>query len=224
VLEVGIGIGGTADHWRARSAASWSASTSGWRRRRVFSLRANPFLHIVQSSIFAPPFAEGTFDFVYSFGVIHHTYSTRRHSISSAGCRGPVAVSTSGSTAVDESRTLKRRLLMGLESMTRPWIARLPIAPRRSPPLPVRALYMAHQVLRKLRPGSTRSCTGRPRRCTRRATALRRATSTGTPKKEVAAWFSSAGYDSWCRLAARLSPWIPPGFSACTGIEGVRRS
>ena len=37
----------------------------------------NPRFHIVQASVFAPPFRGGAFDVVYSHGVLHHTYSTR---------------------------------------------------------------------------------------------------------------------------------------------------
>ena len=40
--------------------------------------RGNPFLHFVQGSVFYLPFAEGSFDTIYSRGVLHHTYSTQK--------------------------------------------------------------------------------------------------------------------------------------------------
>ena len=36
----------------------------------------NPFLHFVQGSVFYLPFSPGSFDTVYSRGVLHHTYDT----------------------------------------------------------------------------------------------------------------------------------------------------
>lgn len=40
--------------------------------------RGNPSVHIVQGSIFQPPFRPGVFDFVMSIGVIHHLTEPRR--------------------------------------------------------------------------------------------------------------------------------------------------
>jgi SAM-dependent methyltransferase/uncharacterized protein YbaR (Trm112 family) len=40
-------------------------------------LKARPGMHIFVASLFSPPFAEESFDLVYTQGVIHHTYSTR---------------------------------------------------------------------------------------------------------------------------------------------------
>jgi len=36
----------------------------------------NPFLHFVQGSVFYLPFSPGSFDTIYSRGVLHHTYDT----------------------------------------------------------------------------------------------------------------------------------------------------
>ena len=78
ILEVGIGIGGIADHV-ARSqhcelvGVDLSHAVDGaWRE-----FGENPFFHVVQASAFAPPFADGQFEYVFTQGVIHHTYSTR---------------------------------------------------------------------------------------------------------------------------------------------------
>lgn len=37
------------------------------------SMGAHPNMHIIQADIFNLPFTEGTFDFIYSLGVLHHT-------------------------------------------------------------------------------------------------------------------------------------------------------
>ena len=53
---------------------------------------------IVQASAFELPFAEGTFDYVFSLGVLHHTGDTRK-AIGRSRVRSRKAVSsTSGST------------------------------------------------------------------------------------------------------------------------------
>src|SRR5262249_34121952 len=78
VLEVGMGIGGVAD-FNARTeegeVVGIDLGFSVEPAARHFG--STPFLHIVQASLFAPPFRPETFDFVYSFGVIHHTHSTK---------------------------------------------------------------------------------------------------------------------------------------------------
>src|SRR5262249_54780067 len=87
----------------------------------------NPFLHIVQGSAFAPQFQENTFDLVYSHGVLHHTFSTKR--AFDQICRLP---KHGGRLYIwvyspyDEERTLERRILMNLEGLIRPVVWRLP--------------------------------------------------------------------------------------------------
>jgi len=78
VLEMGIGIGGIADHVSRRGECELVGVDLSYAvdaARKYFG--GNRFLHIVQASVFAPPFREGAFDFVYSQGVIHHTFSTK---------------------------------------------------------------------------------------------------------------------------------------------------
>jgi hypothetical protein len=67
VLEAGIGIGGIADHVSRTQECELVGIDLSYAvdaARRHFG--ANPFLHVVQASVFAPPFAEESFDFVYS--------------------------------------------------------------------------------------------------------------------------------------------------------------
>jgi 2-polyprenyl-3-methyl-5-hydroxy-6-metoxy-1,4-benzoquinol methylase len=77
LLEVGIGIGGTADALSRTDDCEVVGMDLGYavdQAKRYFG--QNPRFHIVQASVFAPPFRPDSFDMVYSHGVLHHTYST----------------------------------------------------------------------------------------------------------------------------------------------------
>jgi len=76
VLEVGIGIGGTANALCRAEDCELVGIDLGYavdQARRYFG--QNPRFHIVQASVFALPFSTSTFDVVYSHGVLHHTYA-----------------------------------------------------------------------------------------------------------------------------------------------------
>ncbi len=78
VLEVGIGIGGTADALSRAESCELVGMDLGYAVDQAqYYFGQNPLLHLVQASVFAPPFRPGSFDVVYSHGVLHHTYSTR---------------------------------------------------------------------------------------------------------------------------------------------------
>jgi len=133
VLEMGIGIGGIADHVSRRGECELVGVDLSYAvdaARKYFG--GNRFLHVVQASVFAPPFREGAFDFVYSQGVIHHTFSTKASF--DRLCRLP---KIGGRLYVwvynpeDERRNWVRRSLMLLESVIRPICWRLPIATAR---------------------------------------------------------------------------------------------
>ena len=76
-LEVGCGIGITTylAHKNFKTDAI-GLDLSEAALRASTHYRTNPFLHFVQASAFAPPFADDCFDFIYSRGVLHHTFST----------------------------------------------------------------------------------------------------------------------------------------------------
>jgi SAM-dependent methyltransferase/uncharacterized protein YbaR (Trm112 family) len=85
----------------------------------------NPFLHFIQASVFMLPVREGAVDVVYSHGVLHHTYSTRKAFLSMASrCRpgGTAYVWLYGSDSLKGSPA--RRIAWKLEKFARPLIAR----------------------------------------------------------------------------------------------------
>jgi len=80
VLEVGIGAGATANSIADEHGAEvfgLDLSMAVDVAFRHFS-RRNPFFHVVQGSLFRIPLKERAFDLVYSHGVIHHTFSTKK--------------------------------------------------------------------------------------------------------------------------------------------------
>jgi ubiquinone/menaquinone biosynthesis C-methylase UbiE/uncharacterized protein YbaR (Trm112 family) len=76
-LEVGCGIGITTELAQKNFGAdAVGIDLSLAALRATTRNRANPFLHFVQASVFFMPFSAGSFDTIYSRGVLHHTYST----------------------------------------------------------------------------------------------------------------------------------------------------
>jgi uncharacterized protein YbaR (Trm112 family)/SAM-dependent methyltransferase len=146
-LEVGIGIGGIA-HAMCREEGcelvGMDLSYAVDQARRHFG--RNPRLHIVQGSIFAPPFRSRVFDIVYSQGVIHHTYSTRK-----AFNQIAKFPKTDGMLYVwvysheSERLTLLRRALLAVETVSRPVLSRLPGPIQTACLLPAVPAYMLYQ-------------------------------------------------------------------------------
>lgn len=226
-LEVGIGIGGVADFNARVEGAEVVGVDLGYATDAAYAqFGPNPNLHIVQASVFALPFRDATFDFVYSFGVIHHTYDTK--------------VAFDGLTRLpkpdgrlyvwvyspeDESRNLTRRLLMKVEQVLRPLTWRLPDRVQTAAILPLVPLYMGYQGLRAWREGK-----GQVRYGFREA--LHAARDRFTPRyihrhsdDEVMGWFRAAGYDELGCNSRRPRPdWVPVAFTACTGVDGVRKA
>jgi len=73
VLDAGCGAGRYAEvaakHGAVVVAIDLSFSVDAARE----NLRGLPNVHVIQADIFSLPFSPGTFDFVYSFGVLHQT-------------------------------------------------------------------------------------------------------------------------------------------------------
>jgi SAM-dependent methyltransferase/uncharacterized protein YbaR (Trm112 family) len=224
VLEAGIGIGGIADHVSRSQECELVGIDLSYAvdaARRHFG--GNPFLHVVQASVFAPPFAEESFDFVYSQGVIHHTFSTLTafQSLSRLTRRGGRLYVWVYSQE-DEERSAVRKGLMLLERLLRPVCWRLPGPLQTAVLLPIVPLYLIHQNLGSNgQVGSIRYGFNE---------AMHAARDRFTPRfvhrhsnDEVGSWFRDAGYRDIGFVTERQLPEdFPPSFLHCTGVDGVR--
>src|SRR6185369_16436046 len=95
------------------------------------------------------PFRKGTFDFVYSQGVIHHTFSTE--TAFRRICQLPKTGGRLYIWVYDpkvEQRTLTRRAIMLMETVVRPICWRLPGAMQTVLLIPIVPLYLLHQGAR----------------------------------------------------------------------------
>src|SRR5258706_3244044 len=146
-LEVGIGIGGIADYVSRTEGCELVGVDLGYAVDAANkNFGKNLFLHIGQASVFALPFQEKVFDFVYSQGVIMATYSTRNALEQLArfpkdGGRLYVWACSHD----DEDRTVERRVLMKIETAIRPLIWRLPDSVQTIALLPFIPLYVIRQ-------------------------------------------------------------------------------
>lgn len=225
VLEVGIGIGGVADHNARTQACELVGIDLGYAVDAAYPhFGTNPFLHIVQASAFAPPFPPRTFDFVYSFGVLHHTYSTKTAFDSVAQLpkpRGRLYVWVY--SPHDESRNLIRRVLMAAENVIRPVTSRLPDTLQTAALAPLVPLYIGYQAARSLRRSQAQVRYGWRE-------AMHAARDRFAPRyihrhsdEEVMGWFREAGFrDLSCTSQKPRPEYLPVAFTACTGVDGVR--
>lgn len=78
-LELGCGLGITTQMAHKRfGVEAIGVDLSLAALRATVNFKDNPFLHFVQASVFSLPFEHGSFETVYSRGVLHHTYSTEK--------------------------------------------------------------------------------------------------------------------------------------------------
>ena len=134
-LEVGCGLGITtalAHKNSGADAVGLDLSLAVWKACRHY--RSNPFLHFVEASVFAIPFAPASFDLIYSRGVLHHTVSTEKAFESVAPlCRpgGTLYLWVYGMGSIRE--TVFRRVVYALERAMRPVLStrRIPCSRRR---------------------------------------------------------------------------------------------
>jgi SAM-dependent methyltransferase len=227
VLEAGIGIGGVADYVCREEECELIGLDLGYAVDGAFHhFGKNAFLHLVQASVFAPPFASETFDFIYSFGVIHHTFSTRTAFDSLArlpknGGRVYIWVYS----PFDESRNLLRRSLMALENVIRPVLWRMPEKAQTVALAPIVPAYMAMQWLRSKRSDGSVVAYGFRE-------GLHAARDRFTPpfvhrhtEDEVSTWFQAAGFRDLTFTSRREKPdFVPVSVVACTGVGGTRDS
>lgn len=225
VLEAGIGIGGVADYVCREEKCELIGLDLGYAVDSAYRhFGKNPFLHLVQASVFAPPFAGQMFDFVYSFGVIHHTYSTKTafESLSRLPKQGG-RIYVWVYSPYDEQRNGLRRALMAMENIARPVLWRMPETVQTVALAPLVPAYMAAQWLRSVRSDGTVVPYGFRE-------ALHAARDRFTPpfvhrhtEEEVASWFESAGFGDLTYTGRREKPaFVPVAVVACTGVSGTR--
>jgi SAM-dependent methyltransferase len=95
VLDVGCGMGRYTD-----VASRWGATVVGVDLSRAVdaaerNVGRRPHVHIAQANVFELPFRDGTFDFIFSLGVLHHTPDTK-----AAFDRLPSLLRTNGRIAI----------------------------------------------------------------------------------------------------------------------------
>jgi SAM-dependent methyltransferase/uncharacterized protein YbaR (Trm112 family) len=224
-LEVGCGLGLAAkvvqQHTRC-DAVGLDLSLAALKAAKHF--REDPFMHFVQASAFAIPFAADQFDLIYSRGVLHHTYSTEKAFRSVAKhCKpgGTFYVWLYGPGSIRS--TPLRVGLFALESMTRPAVAQAPDSAIAKAFLRTMALgYVSFNRLRRL---------GNPEiQPLSFARGLHAARDRFTPRfahrhppEEILGWFAAAGYKT-----PEVLDWhsMPPAeqedFRRNVGIRAVR--
>ena len=222
--EIGCGLGIlTNEAATGLGAEAWGMDLSAAVFRAAQRFKDNPRLNFVQASVFSPPFATEQFDFVYSHGVLHHTWSTRE-----AVRRAAELVCPGGSLYVwlygyDDVRiSLPRRFAFAFEAITRPLIARLPPALATAVLLPTVPVYQFASLLG--RSSGTHGSTYSPQQ------ALHAARDRFTPLfahrhefSEVADWYTDIGLKSIHKVAgAEVSPGWALAIERNVAIRGRR--
>lgn len=200
--EIGCGLGIlTNEAAVGLGAEAWGMDLSTSVFRAAANFKSNPRVHFVQASVFSAPFKPQQFDFVYSHGVLHHTWSTRqavRHAAQLVNPAGSLYVWLYGHDDVRIS-TL-RQFAFAVENLTRPLIARLPPAMATATLLPLIPMYQIASLLGKR--SSTHATVYSPQQ------AMHAARDRFTPLfahrhefDEVASWFRELGLKTIHKVA-----------------------
>jgi SAM-dependent methyltransferase/uncharacterized protein YbaR (Trm112 family) len=78
VLDAGCGMGRHARLMSDRAGVVVAMDFSQAIDQAATNLEGRPNVACVQGDVLSPPFADGTFDFIYSLGVLHHLTDTQR--------------------------------------------------------------------------------------------------------------------------------------------------
>jgi SAM-dependent methyltransferase len=229
VLDVGMGIGGIAAGLSQCAGCEVVGMDLGYAVDQAqLHFGHNSRLHIVQASLFAPPFRAGTFGMVYSQGVLHHTHSTEAafHRISSLPEPGKGMLCVWVYSHQREEVTLFRRGLMLVEKLVRPLVSRLPGGVQTSFLVPTLPFYILYQNLYR------RRMLGRENTAHYGWNeALHAARDRLTPPfshrhtyEEVAEWFNLDKYGNLELLRDESLPAnVPDNFPLAIGIRGIRQ-
>lgn len=223
-LEIGCGLGITtamAQRNFGGEAVGVDLSLAAWRAAATH--RENRSVHFVQASVFALPFQTETFDTIYTRGVLHHTYSTRKAYRALAPlCQrgGSLYVWVYGPKSINDN--LFRRSVYATELVMRfvlnrcpAWISPIALAP----------FALSYMVFNRLRQRANPRI--QPYNYTR---ALHAARDRFTPEfahrhsaQEVCEWFREAGFGELEVVDWRTMPSADhDDYRRNTGIRGRR--
>jgi 2-polyprenyl-3-methyl-5-hydroxy-6-metoxy-1,4-benzoquinol methylase len=210
--EIGCGLGIlTNEAASAFGGEAWGMDLSTSVFRAAAQFKENPLVHFVQASIFSAPFRSQRFAFVYSHGVLHHTWSTQEALRCAAKLVQPEGTLYVWLYGYDDVRiSLARRLAFALEKATRPLIARLPPPIATAALLPLIPVYQVASYFGKR--SGTHGSTYSPRQ------AIHAARDRFTPLfahrhdfDEVANWYRQMGLNAIHKVAGNevSSSWAP---------------
>jgi ubiquinone/menaquinone biosynthesis C-methylase UbiE/uncharacterized protein YbaR (Trm112 family) len=223
-LEVGCGVGITtfqAHGCFGTDSVGIDLSLASLSAQRRFS--RNPFLHFAQASAFHLPFSQGSFDIIYSRGVLQNTFSTRRAFLSiSRYCRpgGRIYIWVYGTQSINASAL--RRLAYAAESCLRPLLCRAPGPVATIVLVPMAFGYLVFNRLRRLEHREVQQYDFRR--------ALHAARDRFTPRfahradsAEVIGWFQEAGFEEVDLVACDEIPSADADdYRRNVGVRGTR--
>ena len=226
VLEVGIGIGGIANSISNEESCELIGMDLSYAVDAAYkNFEQNLFFHIVQASAFKLPFNDNIFDYVYSHGVLHHSSDPKTCFLNVSKLvksKGYLYVWLYSDTS--ENRNLLRRSLMILEKVLRPIIWPMPQAIQNIALFPLALLYIVHQnLIQALQDSDMVKFSFRE--------AFHAARDRFTPRyafryseRELAEWFSSAGYNNLLLSSKRNPPnRVIYEFCLATAIIGQKK-
>lgn len=224
LIDVGCGIGLTtsfAGKLYSSEAVGIDLSLAVLQASNHFS--HNPYLHFVQCSIFALPFSGGSFDYVYSHGVLHHTCSTKLAFLNVAKVCKPGGITylwVYGLGSIHDS--MFRRIAYGLELLMRPVMNKLSSGVVTSLVAIIAPVYLvANWWIRKTNPRIAKYNFRRAMHAVRdRFTPAYAHRHTAN---EVRDWFTQAGLENLVQIKEQDVPLSArPDFRMNIGIRGVR--
>jgi SAM-dependent methyltransferase len=143
VLEVGCGMGRFLEVVADAGAEVVGIDISTAVNAAFSNVGSRPNVDILQADVFALPFADGAFDYIYSIGVLHHTPDTRKAFLELPRLlapRGRIAIwvyatrlrmFVGGALLRQLTKHLPTRVLLELCRVARPWGAMVRAIPQR---------------------------------------------------------------------------------------------